>query len=78
MWNGKFLILRMLCLSSVGGCCGEIAVHKSRRTNFVIATQEYEYKISNVMDKSLESVLGMCVFPPSISQGYSLSLSLSH
>jgi chitin synthase len=47
-----------------------VAVFESKRTNFVIATQEYEYKISNVMDKSLESVLGYITVLPGAFSAY--------
>jgi chitin synthase len=45
----------------LAGCCGEIAVDNvciATMLNPVIAAQHFEYKISNILDKSLESVFG--------------------
>ncbi|CAG8790295.1 10723_t:CDS:2, partial [Gigaspora margarita] len=47
--------------SYVGSTCGEIKVdlnHKCRNLlNSLVAFQNFEYKISNILDKSSESVL---------------------
>ena len=47
---------------NIGGVCGEIAVDQPLTwrslSNMVIAAQHFEYKISNIMDKAMESVFG--------------------
>lgn len=63
--------------SNVGGACGEIAVYKSRRwiglLNPLVAAQNFEYKMSNILDKPTEalfgyiSVLVRVLFHPSLS-----------
>lgn len=54
----------------VGGCCGEISVHKPELLKPVIASQHFEYKISNLMDKSTESVLGFITVLPGAFSAY--------
>lgn len=56
----------------IGGVCGEIAVDKPipNLGNFVIAAQHYEYKISNILDKSLESVFGFISVLPGAFSAY--------
>ncbi|EQC33166.1 hypothetical protein SDRG_09152 [Saprolegnia diclina VS20] len=56
----------------IGGTCGEIAVDKPipHLCNWVIAAQHFEYKISNVMDKSLESVFGFISVLPGAFSAY--------
>ncbi|KAH8119128.1 chitin synthase-domain-containing protein [Phellopilus nigrolimitatus] len=48
--------------SNVGGACGEIAAYKGRRwkglINPLVASQNFEYKISNILDKPTESLFG--------------------
>lgn len=54
----------------IGGVAGEIAVDKPNFFNPVIAAQHFEYKISNIMDKSLESVLGFISVLPGAFSAY--------
>jgi chitin synthase len=46
----------------VGGACGEIYVETgtgcSKLLNPLVAAQNFEYKISNILDKPLESLFG--------------------
>lgn len=48
--------------SSVGGACGEIVALKGTMginlINPLVAAQNFEYKMSNILDKPLESVFG--------------------
>ncbi|GMF22061.1 unnamed protein product [Phytophthora lilii] len=54
----------------IGGVAGEIAVDHPNYFNRVIAAQHFEYKISNIMDKSLESVLGFISVLPGAFSAY--------
>ncbi|OQR94669.1 chitin synthase (Chitin-UDP-GlcNac-transferase) [Thraustotheca clavata] len=54
----------------IGGVAGEIAVEKPNYFNPVIAAQHFEYKISNIMDKSLESVFGFISVLPGAFSAY--------
>lgn len=42
----------------LGGCCGEIVVSDPKLHNFLVAAQQFEYKIAHVMEKSMESWFG--------------------
>lgn len=48
--------------SSVGGACGEIVALKGmfwrNLINPLVAAQNFEYKMSNILDKPLESIFG--------------------
>nr|P48017.1 RecName: Full=Chitin synthase; AltName: Full=Chitin-UDP acetyl-glucosaminyl transferase [Saprolegnia monoica]AAC49743.1 chitin synthase [Saprolegnia monoica] len=54
----------------IGGVAGEIAVEAPNYFNPVIAAQHFEYKISNIMDKSLESVFGFISVLPGAFSAY--------
>lgn len=54
----------------IGGVAGEIAVEKPNYFSVVIAAQHFEYKISNIMDKSLESVFGFISVLPGAFSAY--------
>ena len=66
------LLTAMEINPQIGGTCGEIAVDKPipHLCNWVIAAQHFEYKISNIMDKSLESVFGFISVLPGAFSAY--------
>ena len=48
--------------SNVAGACGEIAAYKGKHwlslLNPLVAAQNFEYKIANILDKPTESLFG--------------------
>ncbi|CAI5709991.1 unnamed protein product [Peronospora effusa] len=56
----------------IGGACGQLTVDKpfENMNNWVVSAQHFEYKISNILEKSLESCFGFVSVLPGAFSAY--------
>jgi chitin synthase len=62
---------------NVGGACGELVLSKGKFAsnlwkNPLVAAQNFEYKMDNIFDRSLESVFGYITVLPGAFSAYRL------
>jgi hypothetical protein len=57
----------------VWGCCGEIIPHNPDWYNLIVVAQIFDYKVSNIMDKAMESIFGYLPVLPGAFSAYRYS-----
>ena len=65
-----WLVDEMENYDNVGGVCGEIRVLDPKYCYFIETAQDIEYRVSHIMDKSLESLFGFVTVLPGAFSGY--------